>query len=52
MSTESETTNKIAVAERTPAKPAPADTDSANPLRRAALIVVAVIILLLSLIHI
>src|SRR5580704_12955559 len=49
MSTESETTNKIAVAERTPAKPAPADTASANPLRRAALIVVAVTILLFAL---
>ena len=35
--------------ERTPAKPAPADTDSANPLRRAALIVVAVTILLFAL---
>src|ERR1700739_1643856 len=49
MSTESETTNKIAVEERTPAKHAPTDTDSANPLRRAALIVVAVTILLFSL---
>ena len=49
MSTESETTNKIAVEERTPAKPAPADTASANPLRRAALIVVAVTILLFAL---
>jgi len=49
MSTESETTNKIAVEEGTPAKPAPADTDSANPLRRAALIVVAVTILLFAL---
>src|SRR5689334_23900278 len=49
MSTESETTNKIAVEERTPAKAAPADTDSANPLRRAALIVVAVTILLFAL---
>jgi Multidrug resistance efflux pump len=37
------------VEERTPRKPAPADTDSANPLRRAALIVVAVTILLFAL---
>src|SRR5271167_4828468 len=49
MSTESETTNKIAVEESTPAKPTPADTASANPLRRAALIVVAVTILLFAL---
>src|ERR1700738_3634751 len=49
MSTESETTNKIAVEERTPAQPAAADTDSANPLRRAALIVVVVTILLFAL---
>ena len=49
MRTGSETTNKIAVEERTPAKPAAADTDSANPLRRAALIVVAVTILLFAL---
>src|SRR6476620_6800415 len=49
MSTESETTNKIAVEERTPAKPAPADTASANPLRKAALIVVVVTILLFAL---
>ena len=49
MSTESETTNKIAVEERTPAKPAPADAASANPLRRAALIVVLVTILLFAL---
>ena len=49
MSTESETTNKIVVEERTPAKPAPADTHSANPLRRAALIVVVVTILLFAL---
>ena len=49
MSTESETTNKIAAEERTPAQPALADTDSANPLRRAALIVVAVTILLFAL---
>ena len=49
MSTDPETTNKIAVEELTPAKPAPADTDSANPLRRAALIVVAVTILLFAL---
>jgi multidrug resistance efflux pump len=49
MSTESETSNKIVVEERTPAKPAPADTNSANPLRRAALIVVAVTILLFAL---
>ena len=49
MSTESETTNKIAVEERTPEQPALAETDSANPLRRAALIVVAVTILLFAL---
>jgi multidrug resistance efflux pump len=49
MSTESETTDKIAAEERAPAKPAPADTASANPLRRAALIVVAVTILLFAL---
>jgi multidrug resistance efflux pump len=49
MSTESETTDKIAMGERTPAKPAPADTDAANPLRRAALIVVVVTILLFAL---
>src|SRR5712675_82789 len=49
MSPESETINKTAVEERTPAKPAPADIDSANPLRRAALIVVAVTILLFAL---
>src|SRR5580700_1459901 len=49
MSTESETTNKIAVEERTPAKPTPADTDSANPLRKAALIVVGVTIVLFAL---
>src|SRR4029077_5350903 len=49
MSTESETTNKIAVEERTPAQPAAADTDSANPLRRAARIVVGVTILLFAL---
>ena len=49
MSTESETTNKIAVEERTPAQPVAADTDSANPLRRAALIVVAATILLFAL---
>jgi multidrug resistance efflux pump len=49
MSTESETTNKIAMEERTLAKPAPADTASANPLRRAALIVVVVTILLFAL---
>jgi len=49
MSTESQTTKKIAVKERTPAKPAAAETDSANPLRRAALIVVAVTILLFAL---
>ena len=35
--------------ELTPAKPAAADTDSANPLRRVALIVVAVTILLFAL---
>jgi multidrug resistance efflux pump len=49
MSTESETTSKIAVEERTPAQPALAETDSANPLRRAALVVVAVTILLFAL---
>ena len=49
MRTGSETTNKIAVEERTPAKPTAADTDSANPLRRTALIVVAVTILLFAL---
>jgi multidrug resistance efflux pump len=37
------------VEERTPAQPALADTHSANPLRRAALIVVAVTILLFAL---
>jgi len=47
MSAEPEPT-KIAVAELAPAKPAPADTESANPLRRAALIVIAVIILLFA----
>jgi multidrug resistance efflux pump len=49
MSTESETTDKISVEERTPAKPAPTDTASANPLRRTALIVVVVTILLFAL---
>ena len=49
MSINPETTNEIAVEERTPAQPAPAETDSANPLRRAALIVVAVTILLFAL---
>ena len=49
MSTNPETTSKIAVEERTPAQPAPAETDSANPLRRTALIVVAVTILLFAL---
>ena len=49
MSTEPETTNKIVVEERTLAKPTPADTASANPLRRAALIVVVVTILLFAL---
>jgi multidrug resistance efflux pump len=49
MSPESETTNKIAVEKRTLAKPTPADTASANPLRRAALIVVTVTILLFAL---
>src|SRR5258705_10954104 len=49
MSADPETTNKIAVEERAPAKPAPADTCSANPLRKAALIVVAVTILLFAL---
>src|SRR5712672_800208 len=49
MSTESETTSKILAEERTPAHPALAETDSANPLRRAALIVVVVTILLFAL---
>src|SRR5438445_10992767 len=49
MSINPETTSKIAVEERAPAKPDPADTDSANPLRRAALIVVVVTILLFAL---
>src|SRR6202043_2622700 len=49
MSTAPETTSKIAVEERTPAQPALADSHSANPLRRAALIVVAVTILLFAL---
>jgi len=49
MSTESETTSKIAAEERTPAHSALAETDSANPLRRAALVVVAVTILLFAL---
>src|SRR4029077_354223 len=49
MSAESESTDKIAVEERAPAQPTPADTDSANPLRKAALIVVAVTILLFAL---
>ncbi len=49
MSIDPETTNKIAVKEPTPAKPAAADTDSANPLRRAALIVVVVTVLLFAL---
>src|SRR3954452_20724960 len=49
MSINPETTRKIAVEERTPAKPAPADTASANPLRKAALIVVAVTIRLFAL---
>jgi multidrug resistance efflux pump len=49
MSTDPEFTNKIAVVELTPAKSAPAETDSGNPLRKAALIVVAVTILLFAL---
>ena len=49
MSAESEAANKIAAEERAAAKPAAADTDSANPLRKAALIVVAVTILLFAL---
>ena len=47
MTSKSETTKKIAVVERSPAPPAAAD--SANPLRRVALIVVAVTILLFAL---
>lgn len=49
MSADPEATNKIAVEDLTPAKPAAADTDAANPLRRAALIVVAVTIVLFAL---
>src|SRR3984893_5513696 len=49
MSTESETTSKIAAEERTPAHSALAEPASANPLRRAALVVVAVTILLFAL---
>jgi multidrug resistance efflux pump len=49
MSTDPQATNRIAVEELTPAKPASTDAAPANPLRRAALIVVAVIILLFAL---
>ena len=49
MSAESEATNKIAAEDRAVAKPAAADTDFANPLRKAALIVVAVTVLLFAL---
>ncbi len=49
MTTDPETAHKIVVEEPTPATPARADTDSANPLRRAALIVVVVTILLFAL---
>src|ERR1700755_1155307 len=49
MSTENETTDKIAAEKPAPAHPDPADTASANPLRRAALIVVVVTILLFAL---
>ena len=44
-----EITNRIAVEDLSPAKPAARDTDAANPLRRAALIVVAVTIVLFAL---
>jgi multidrug resistance efflux pump len=49
MSTNSEATKKITAEEHTPTTRAPAETTSANPLRRAALIVVAVTILLFGL---
>ncbi len=49
MSPDPEFTNKMSVVELPAAKPAPTETDSANPLRRAALIVVAVTILLFAL---
>src|SRR4030095_10998163 len=49
MSADPEATNKIAAEALAPAKPAAADTDAANPLRRAALIVVAVTIVLFAL---
>jgi multidrug resistance efflux pump len=49
MRTDPETTDEIGVEEFTPAKQATADTGSANPLRKAALIVVAVTILLFAL---
>jgi multidrug resistance efflux pump len=49
MSADPEVTNRIAVEDLSPAKPAAADTDSANPLRRAALIVVAVTVALFAL---
>ena len=49
MSTDPKTTNRIAVEDLSPAKPVARDTDAANPLRRAALIVVAVTIVLFAL---
>src|ERR1700730_1186603 len=49
MSADPEATNKIAVEDLAPAKPVAADTDAADPLRRAALIVVAVTIILFAL---
>src|ERR1700732_4021855 len=49
MSADPEATHKIAVEDLAPAKPVAADTDAANPLRRAALIVVAVTIVLFAL---
>jgi multidrug resistance efflux pump len=49
MSADPEATHKIAVEDFAPAKPVAADTDAANPLRRAALIVVAVTIVLFAL---
>jgi multidrug resistance efflux pump len=49
MSADPEATNKIAVEALAPAKPVAANTDAANPLRRAALIVVGVTIVLFAL---
>jgi multidrug resistance efflux pump len=49
MSADPGAANKIVVEALAPAKPAAADADSANPLRRAALIVVAVTIVLFAL---